>query len=1272
MPALRGPDGKVIFVGEDEVQRYTTGGEYTRVGSAEAGGAQSQIAAPEIGVRGKVRGILSSLLSGATLGGSDVLLSGSDEQAEQLRAEREASPVLAPAAQAAGMIIPAIVTGGAATPSGYLSSVAARAGAEGGVKALAATAAEGAIQNAGIYLSDVALGDRELSAEGVTGALGTGLAFGAAGHVAAQGIEAGTIAARRMFARYAEGGEKAARQAAQQWNETSAKTLEGYDQAAEIARAKLSAATSAREQAALAQQQASAGVAEARAGIGRPQPLPAEPPMPPQVEIAKLLSDRGVASTNPERLVAWDAENGPRLLDLMNQNGPKIYSSGTQFSGGFSPAGDAAGVEARAAGTAPPPNAIPPEQAARIFGGEGVEFAPGVRSAADMTGQVVPPKNLSNALGDLGAEIRAASPADAELSGALSEYTSARKAFDEMRARVDPDLEAALHGLGEVETPWERNVPVGEFGAPGKGGFKTQGELGRLAAGTDAPGAVQAGERAAPDVTSNLRAGARGTPVGEAPAATDSLTGQLRATAAGLSEGKSLGELAAESPARAEYVAAKQTKTTEAAEHFRAEAVAKRDVPEYAAIKAHEVKADDYLEQTLSARKIGDRGYYEPPGAGEDAVRAGNARQAISEGQREAIKLNVSAEGKITVTDGRHRLAAAIESDAPIKVKWSTGAEPAADDVLRGGRAAARSDSTTAFKLEDSGLKFNPLKRSYFDETGDAFAKTPVSDMKIGLPPRAEPMDPHTTVRGHPLAAKQLEMAHDAALDRVAAATSAEERSAAQAEVKAIEKQITKVGARPGAVEDVAAMAHVTTRVEAAAAKLTEAMGADAPAAAKEAAKNFRAAEDAASRKTVARIARSADDWSKEQAALPTEPTGAQRVATAKQAKLEADAKLAAARASEAEAKLGAKAAGDQADALRTKRPGEAGAELVGRGPGVGKKVLEGARAVGVAAELAGDFGIPGVPKPHDIPVIGPILSAYLKYRAFRAAAGRFVGRVPATAETRAAALAAKTKDSIAKAVDRSLGLISRNTPIVRKAIVASSLVVHDALSRRAIDDGQPDAPKGASTPELAAVRMREVAAAATNPQLVIDKVRKEMKHVLDPDLIDAMENHLVAMYKHLNDTAPKGPPPNPYTKQQWTPSAADALQWGRRLAVANNPLVAFEALHAQALTIEAADTMRVCYSKLFAFAQQRLIERAAELKHPVEYRQLVQNGLLFNLPLHASLDPENAAVLQSAHVPIAPTPPQSGAGGPPAPSIANPTNLSQVYQTTADRRAAR
>jgi hypothetical protein len=80
-------------------------------------------------------------------------------------------------------------------------------------------------------------------------------------------------------------------------------------------------------------------------------------------------------------------------------------------------------------------------------------------------------------------------------------------------------------------------------------------------------------------------------------------------------------------------------------------------------------------------------------------------------------------------------------------------------------------------------------------------------------------------------------------------------------------------------------------------------------------------------------------------------------------------------------------------------------------------------------------------------------------------------------------------------------------------------------------------------------------------------------------------------------------------------------------------------------------------------------MQMASDLKHPVDYTQLVRLGRLFDLPLHPSQQPENAAALAAAHTAAAKPAP---AAQPPAPSIANPTNLSSLYDAGGARRAGR
>ena len=89
---------------------------------------------------------------------------------------------------------------------------------------------------------------------------------------------------------------------------------------------------------------------------------------------------------------------------------------------------------------------------------------------------------------------------------------------------------------------------------------------------------------------------------------------------------------------------------------------------------------EDDMVSTVNARDIEARGFTQPEGVGVDKVKMDKARRAIAEGQKEPINIAVDSSGKLDVVDGRHRLAAALEADAPVKVRWSRGVN--VDDTL--------------------------------------------------------------------------------------------------------------------------------------------------------------------------------------------------------------------------------------------------------------------------------------------------------------------------------------------------------------------------------------------------------------------------------------------------------------------------------------------------------------------------------------------------------------------------------------------------------------
>lgn len=113
------------------------------------------------------------------------------------------------------------------------------------------------------------------------------------------------------------------------------------------------------------------------------------------------------------------------------------------------------------------------------------------------------------------------------------------------------------------------------------------------------------------------------------------------------------------------------------------------------------------ITSTVPAASLHEYGWYEPGGQGADVVKADAARTAIREGQREPITMVVDKDGNLQVVDGRNRLAAAVEQDAPIAVRWEQGGGLAPTDVAKGkglGRLESRPPLDVG-ALDQAGLK---------------------------------------------------------------------------------------------------------------------------------------------------------------------------------------------------------------------------------------------------------------------------------------------------------------------------------------------------------------------------------------------------------------------------------------------------------------------------------------------------------------------------------------------------------------------------------------
>jgi hypothetical protein len=335
-------------------------------------------------------------------------------------------------------------------------------------------------------------------------------------------------------------------------------------------------------------------------------------------------------------------------------------------------------------------------------------------------------------------------------------------------------------------------------------------------------------------------------------------------------------------------------------------------------------------------------------------------------------------------------------------------------------------------------------------------------------------------------------------------------------------------------------------------------------------------------------------------------------------------------------------------------------------GSGLGKRAMD----VAGALELLRTVGdLPFVPDPKNIPVIGPMLAMYLKFRGAKAVFNRFGGRIMASTEAKAAVRAAELRDRAAGIVDAVLEGTGKAAKAASKPAAAMAPRAIETLRHSLYPDGQKrDDAKTAA--EATKHRVQELAAAASNPEAVKATIRSQMPGA-DPDLVNAVQNAAMRKLQYLQKNAPKEPPPGPFRSREWLPSKAEVDRFARRVRAADDPISVLQDLEHGTVTPEAAEALREVYPQVFAEVQTRLLTRSAELNAKLPYQKVLQLSLLFDAPLDSSLEPQNLAILQEAHKATqqqaAPAPGQG-----PMPSAAAQVNLSRLYETPEMRRASR
>lgn len=333
--------------------------------------------------------------------------------------------------------------------------------------------------------------------------------------------------------------------------------------------------------------------------------------------------------------------------------------------------------------------------------------------------------------------------------------------------------------------------------------------------------------------------------------------------------------------------------------------------------------------------------------------------------------------------------------------------------------------------------------------------------------------------------------------------------------------------------------------------------------------------------------------------------------------------------------------------------PAPAGSSVIGKLADVGT-ALEVLKAMGVHA-----------PALSAIPVIGPILGLFLKARAVMSILGRKGGSIPRSTEGLVASRSAETRNRLNVA---TTALLEGGAKASRKAASFSAgpaVLLGTQLFPGDGDTTSKDPRKlyEARVDELARAQAPGAVAAAIG-----DRIQTS-----DPHLHDAIIAQVERGLKFLDGKAPKqtlmpGMLPGDGV---WHPSKAALEEFGKYVHAVNDPASVLEDLARGHLSIEGAETLRVVYPALFAEAQRMLLEAAPKMQKTMPYPKRVAISIMYQIPIDGSMTPQHMQFLQPP--PTAAVAPMPGAppGTPQAtPALTAPLQAGQQTMSPLDRRA--
>ncbi len=293
------------------------------------------------------------------------------------------------------------------------------------------------------------------------------------------------------------------------------------------------------------------------------------------------------------------------------------------------------------------------------------------------------------------------------------------------------------------------------------------------------------------------------------------------------------------------------------------------------------------------------------------------------------------------------------------------------------------------------------------------------------------------------------------------------------------------------------------------------------------------------------------------------------------------------------------------------------------------------AGAVGASSEAAGVadmlIGAAGLPNTEDIPVVGPVMSAYLKMRAAAGALGRFGIRLPGPVG-KIASIGAAVQNKASEVVQAIVTHAPAAAKVVERAAPSMTATLSRPLWEPLESEREGEGRKVKGDPlRLYKKRLEELDRALADPdetrQRIIDSI--PAPPLVAQSIADAKMRQLEFL-RGIVDFDPRAPT----IRQKDAPvSMAKVKALAEAKRACEDPVGSIKDIVDGRASPKAAEAIKAVFPRLFQQMQEELLEKLAETETVLPFAKLVRTALIFDIPIDQQTSPRYAADRQAEYV---------------------------------------